>query len=158
MGCWFRKGCVSVGIWLAIVFVLGRPDTTWALPAVMVGLGSVLGCVGCGFMNWARGSKPEFKSCVESRDEAETWTGGGATNGGLDCAIWGWICNCGATGPGPLQRDCCGLLTSLLEVFFFWCLGTSPVTQIICKIYQEHIRKTEKWQLQFLKISCRPLL
>lgn len=46
MGCWFRKGCVSVGIWLVGVFALKRPDTTGALAVAMVGLGSLFSCVG----------------------------------------------------------------------------------------------------------------
>lgn len=88
MGCWLRKGCVSVGVWLLGVFVLaGGPA------AVMGGWGSVLDCVRCGFMKWARGSNPEANSCV-SRDGTETETGtgtgtgtgteGGGTNCGLD--------------------------------------------------------------------------
>lgn len=46
MGFWFRKGCVSVGVWFVFVcvFVLRRPEPT-GVPAVeMVGLGSVLDC------------------------------------------------------------------------------------------------------------------
>ena len=45
MGCWFRKGCVSVGVWPVGVFALRRPEATGAPAVVMVGLGSVLGCV-----------------------------------------------------------------------------------------------------------------
>lgn len=143
MGCWFKKGCVSGGIWLVGVFALRRPDTTGALAVVIAGLGSVLGSVGWGFMNWARGSNPEFKSWDESRDGTETWTGGWGTNDGLDWRTWGGIWGCGATGPTPLQMDCCGLFVSLLEVFFFCCLGTSPSRQMIYDIYRENMRKLD---------------
>lgn len=135
MECWFRKGFVSVDSWLAVVLATGRPGATWELAEGIVGLGSALGLVGCGFINWARGSKPEFKSCIESRDEAEMWTGGRETMAGLAWAIGGWLCSCETTG--PLERDCGGLFTSLLEVFFFCCLGTSPGTQTIGIVYQQ---------------------
>lgn len=46
MGCWFKKGCVSGGIWLVGVFALRRPDTMGALAVVIAGLGSVFGSVG----------------------------------------------------------------------------------------------------------------
>lgn len=46
MGCWFKKRCVSGGIWVVGAFALRRPDTTGALAVVIVGLGSVLGSVG----------------------------------------------------------------------------------------------------------------
>lgn len=84
MGCWFRKGCVSAGVWLLDVFVLRRPEVTWAPAVVMVGLGSVFDCVRCGFMKWARGSNPEVNSWEVSRDGTETGTEGGGTNCGLD--------------------------------------------------------------------------
>lgn len=45
MGCWFRKGCVSEGVWLVGALVLRRPEGTGALAVVMVALGSVLDCV-----------------------------------------------------------------------------------------------------------------
>lgn len=85
MGCWLRKALVSADSWLAIVLATGRPGAAWPPAGGAAGLGSALGCVGCGFMNWARGSKPEFKSGVESRDEAEMRTGGGEASAGLGC-------------------------------------------------------------------------
>lgn len=45
MGCWFRKGCVSVGVWPVGVFALRRPGTTGAPTVVMVGFDSVSDCV-----------------------------------------------------------------------------------------------------------------
>lgn len=145
MGCWLRKGCVSVGIWPIGVFVLRRPDTMGAV--VMLGLASVFDCVRWGFMNCTRGSNPEFKREDESRAGTETRTGGGGTNGSLDWTAWGWIWGCGATGLPTLLRDWCGLFVSLLKVFFC-CLGTSPGKQMI---HEMEIIWGTLMQLMFLK-------
>lgn len=51
MGCWFRKGLVSVDSWVTIVLATGRPGAVWPLAEGTVGLGCALGCVGCRFMN-----------------------------------------------------------------------------------------------------------
>lgn len=142
MGCWFRKGCVSMGIWTAGGFVLRRPGTMVALAVVMDGWGSVLDCAKWGFMNWARGSNPEFKSWDESRDGTET--GGGGTNWGLDWTTWGWIWGCGGTGPTVLLSDWYGLFVSLLGVIFFCCLGTSPGRWIHMKHIEIILGKTEE--------------
>ncbi len=162
MGCWFRNGCVSVGVWPVGVFALRRPDTTVEPAAVMVGLGSVFDCVRWGFMNCARGSNPEPSSWEESRDGTGTGTGGGGTNVGLDWTTWGWIWGWGwgATGPAPLLRDwSCGLLVSLLVEVFFCSLGTSPGRQRYME-YKEEIRgKLICWRIKAAvsqnKIICQ---
>lgn len=143
MGCWFRKGCVSVGVWPVGVFALRRPGTTGAPTVVMVGFGSVFDCVMWGFMNWARGSNPELNSWDESRDGTGTWTGGGGTYGGLDWTTWGGIWGWGATGPAPLLRGWWGLLVSLLDKVFFCCLGTSPDRQTVYEIHGRNTRKAD---------------
>lgn len=67
MGCWLRKGGVSVGVWLIGVFALRRPEETRAAAGVMGALASVFDCTRWGVMKWSSGSNPGAINWEESR-------------------------------------------------------------------------------------------